>query len=185
MKWTAIFFFVFASCSSGHEMVMPFFNYGYSSDRLFPGKFSDAEYSFRIWVNNSTSIDRVISISKDSLDYSFRGYFTEIGKLSDGKKSKPYYRQIKIEPKSGFKVFKKEIDSLDLLNVATQTNELELPEHQGVSIYVVEFKDHNKFNTFYFETYYPYKGEINEKYAAIEKLIFKEFDIHQYFKFEE
>jgi hypothetical protein len=182
MRWTVLLLFVFASCSPGREAVMPFRNLGYSSERLFPVKTSTAQYSFRIWINNSTSIDRVISISKDSLE-DFQGYLMEVGILDLGKKYKQYYRQIKITPKSGFKAFKNKIDSLNLLNLSTQIDLSELPLHQPFSTYVVEFKNQNEFNTFKFGTYYPYKGQINKKYEAIEKLIFEEFDIKQYFKF--
>lgn len=60
----------------------------------------------------------------------------------------------------------------------------ELPLHQPFSSYTVEIKTHNKFNSFRFDTYYPYKGKIDEKYEAIERLIFEEFNIQQYFKFK-
>ncbi len=182
MKWTVLFLFVVAGCSPGREAVMPFKNLGYSGERILPVKTSTAEYSLRIWVNNSTSIDRVISISKDSLE-DYTGYLTEIGVLINGKKSTQYYRQIKIEPKSGFEVFRTRVDSINLLNLSTQLELLPTPSHQPFSTYVVEFKNHNEFNTFQFDSYYPYKGKINEKYAAIEKLVFEEFEIKQYFKF--
>ena len=186
MKLTIISLFIlfaFFSCSTGREAVMPFRNFISSGERLFPVKSSDAEYFFRIWINNSTSIDRIISISKDSLD-KFRGYFTEVGLLTKGKKTKKYYRQIKVEPKSGFDEFKNKIDSLNLLGLTNEKDLDELPLHQPFSSYTVEIKTYNKFNSFRFDTYYPYKGKIDEKYEAIEHLIFKEFDILQYFKFK-
>ncbi len=187
MKWTIVFLFIlfaFFSCSTGREAVMPFRNFISSGDRLFPVKSSDAEYFFRIWINNSTSIDRVVSISKDSLD-KFRGYFTEVGLLTNNKKTKQYYSQIKIEPKSGFDKFKNKIDSLNLLELTNEKDLDELPLHQPFSSYTVEIKTHNKFNSFRFDTYYPSKGKIDGKYEAIEHLIFEEFDIPQYFKFKE
>jgi hypothetical protein len=185
MKWEIIILVCLASCSQTREAVMPFRNFEYSSEGLFPVNTSNAEYFFRIWINNSTSIDRVISISKDSLE-EFQGYLTEVGILTKGKNSKTeYYRQIKIKPRSGFKAFRNKIDSLNLLNLSTQTDMNELPLHQPFSIYVVEFKNNNKFNTFRFDTYFPYQGKINEKYAVIEKVIFDEFDMKQYFKFHE
>lgn len=182
MKWTVLLLFAFASCSSGREAVMPFRNLGYSGYRLFPAKFSTSEYLFRIWINNSTSVDRVISVSKDSLE-DFQGYLIEVGILTKGEKTKQYYRQIKIKPKSGFEKLKQKIDSLNLLTLSTEPDLTELPLHQPFSSYVVEIKNHNEFNSFKFDTYYPYKGEINEKYEAIETLIFEEFDIKEYFKF--
>jgi soluble cytochrome b562 len=60
----------------------------------------------------------VISISKDTLE-DFKGYLTEIDALLNGKKSKQYYRQIEIKPRSGFKIFKNKIDSINLLNLST------------------------------------------------------------------
>jgi hypothetical protein len=182
MKWTVLLLFVLANCSPGREVVMPFKNLGYSGDRLLPVKTSTTEYSFRIWINNSTSVDRVISISKDSLD-DFRGYLTEVGVLIKGKKSTPYYSQTKIEPKSGFQVFKDKLDSLNLFQLNNEVDLIQLVSHQGFSTYVVEVKDHSNFNTFQFDSYYPHEGQINEKYSAIEKLIFAEFNIRQYFKF--
>ncbi len=162
---------------------MPFQNFTTSGDRFFPVKSSDAEYFFRIWINNSTSIDRVISISKDSLD-KFRGYFAEVGFLTKGKKTKQYYKQIKIEPKSGFDEFKIKLDNLNLLDLTNEKGLDELPLHQPFSSYTVEIKTHRKFNSFRFDTYYPYKGEVAEKYGKIERLIFEEFDLPEYFKFK-
>ncbi len=182
MKWTVLILFVVAGCAAGREAVMPFKNLGYSGERIFPVKTSSAEYSLRIWVNNSTSIDRIISISKDSLE-DYTGYLTEIGVLINGKKSTQYYKQIKITPKSGFEVFRNKADSINFLDLATQSELLPTPLHQPFSTYVIEFKNHNQFNTFQFDSYYPYKGKINDQYAAIEKLVFEEFEIKQYFKF--
>jgi hypothetical protein len=67
MKLTILSLFIlfaFFNCSRGREAVMPFRNFISSGERLFPVKSSDAEYFVRIWINNSTSIDRIISISK-------------------------------------------------------------------------------------------------------------------------
>jgi hypothetical protein len=183
MKWKIVFLFFLASCSASREVVMPFRNFGYYGERLLPVKTSSSEFLFRIWINNSTSIDRVISISEDSSE-GFQGYLTELGTLEKGKKTIQYYRQIKIEPKSGFEVFKNKIDSLNLLKMSTQIFLDQLPLHQPFSAYVVEFKYRNEFNSFLFDTYYPYSGEINKKYSDLEKLIFEEFDVKQYYKFQ-
>lgn len=187
MKLTTLFLFAlfaFSSCSTEREAVMPFRNFISSGDRLFPVKSSDAEFFFRIWINNSTSIDRVVSISKIDSSETFSGYFTEIGFLMKDKKTKSYYRQFEIEPKSGFEEFKNKIDSLNLLDLKDEKVLDELPFHQPFSSYTVEIKTNNKFNSFRFDTYYPAKGKIEEKYEVIERLIFEEFDIPHYFKFK-
>jgi hypothetical protein len=129
---------IFTSCSSGHEVVMPFRNWGYSVDRLFPIKNSSSDFTFRIWFSNSTSVYRVISISRDSTfnfskgrivpedsSFEFSGYLTEIGSLRKGKKYHQYFNQIKIEPKSGFHDFKNKIDSLNLLTLSSQEPTIE------------------------------------------------------------
>lgn len=102
MKLTTLFLFAlfaFFSCSTEREALMPFRNFISSGDRLFPVKSSDAEYFFRFWINNSTSIDRVVSISKtDSLD-KFSGYFTEIGFLTKEKKPNSIIDKLKLNRK--------------------------------------------------------------------------------------
>ena len=85
MKWTIALLFIITGCSHGKEVVMPYKNLVYSGEGILPVKTSSAEYSLRIWVNNSTSIDRIISISKDSLE-DYKGHLTEIGELIKGKK---------------------------------------------------------------------------------------------------
>jgi hypothetical protein len=138
-----------------------------------------------VYATGRFLIDRIISISKDSLEV-FQGYLTEVGILLKGKNTdQEYYRQIKIKPATDLRLLKNEMDSLDLLNLSSQSDLPELPLHQPFSIYVVEFKTCNQFNTFRFNTYYPYQGKINKYYAAIERIIFDEFDIRQYFKFRE
>lgn len=137
MKWGLIILCCLSSCSPSRETGMPFRNFEYGGDRLLPAKTSNAEYYFRIWINNSTSIDRIISISKNSLE-DFQGYLTELAILLKGKNTdQEYYRQIKIKPRNGFKAFKNEMDSLDLLNLSSQCDLPEFPLHQPFSIFVV------------------------------------------------
>jgi hypothetical protein len=90
---------------------------------------------------------------------------------------------MKIEPKNGFQTLRKRIDSLNLLNLSSLIDLSELPLHQPFSMYVIEFKSHNEYNCFQFDTYFPYNGEVDGKYVAIEKLLFDEFAIPQYYKF--
>lgn len=92
-------------------MVNPFKNLSYSGDKLFPIKANLSEYTFRIWISNSTSIDRVIAISKDSAD-EYHSMLIELGKTLNGKTYADYYRSSDIEPKDGFAMFRKRLDSL-------------------------------------------------------------------------
>lgn len=191
----AILITIFVSCSPAYEVVMPFRNWGYSVDRLFPVKNSSSDFTFRIWFSNSTSVYRVISISRDSTfnfskgrvvpeDSSFKYscYLTEIGNLRKGKKFNQYFNQIEIEPKSGFKEFKNKIDRLNLTSISSQEL-LPLKGHEPISTYAIEVTINKQFNSFKFDSRYPDNSPFEEKYAAIEKLIFDEFNIKQYFKF--
>jgi len=170
------------SCSTGYEAVMPYRNIGYRGDRLLPVNSSDSGFSMRIWINNSTSIDRIISIYKD-FEGQYRGRFFEIGSLDYGKKNKDYYKSIKIVPKHGFEMFRQELDSLDLFALNDQ-EDFGFSIDQPFSLYVVEIKDKELYHIFKFNTNYPIKTKVKNKYDLIEGLIFDEFDIYKYFKFK-
>lgn len=185
MKWkifTVIFTIAFVSCSTSYEVVNPFKNLSYSGDRLFPVKANLSEYTFRIWISNSTSIDRVISISKDSAD-EYHGTLIEFGKTFNGKTYADYYRSSDIEPKDGFAMFRQYLDSLNLLTIVYK-KDIEIVHDEPFSTYVVEIKDKGSFNTFRFETYYPNKTENADIYTKIEKLIFEQFELRKMFKFK-
>jgi hypothetical protein len=173
---------ILTSCSAGYEVVNPYKNLGYSGDRLFPIKTNHSEFSLRIWISNSTSIDRVISISKDK-DEDYQGSVIEFGKLFNGKVYTDYYKNFDIKPKDGFSTFKQQVDSLNLLNLKTKPD-IEIVYDQPFSTYVIEIKEDNSFNTFRFNTYYPYETEQEDIYSKIEKYITNEFDIQKLFKFK-
>jgi hypothetical protein len=172
-----------SSCSTSYEVVNPFKNLGYSGDRLFPVKTNFSEFSFRIWISNSTSIDRVISISKDSAG-EFQGKLIEYGKLFDGSKYKDFFRDSEVYPKDGFAIFKQRLDSLNLLQLKDKAF-IDIVEHEPFSTYVIEIKNKGVFNTFRFDTYYPRKTDDNDVYSKIELFIFEQFDIRKRFKFKD
>jgi hypothetical protein len=174
---------VISSCTTSYEVVNPFKNLGYSGDRLFPVKTNFSEFSFRIWISNSTSIDRIISISKDSAG-DFQGKLIEYGKLFNGKTYKNFYADDDIIPKDGFKVFKQKLDSLNLFDLKDKPY-IDIVEHEPFSTYVIEIKNKGVFNTFRFDTYYPNKTEQLNQYTAIEKLIFDQFGIKKLFKLKD
>ena len=172
------------SCSTSYEVVMPYKNLGgYSGSRLLPIKTNESEFTFRAWVNNSTSIDRVISISKDS-GANYTGTLIEIGKKINGKKHVNYYNEISIIPLSGFVNFKKRIDSLQLQTMTSQPCCIGIPYDSPFSTYVIEIKTKQLYNCFRFDTNYPLKNEKLDIYTSIEKLLFDEFNLHKYFNFE-
>lgn len=103
-----ILIILISSCSTSYEVVNPFKNLGYSGDRLFPVKTNFSEFSFRVWISNSTSIDRVISISKDSAG-EFQGKLIEYGKLFDGKSTKIFLGRVAYSPKMDFYYLSKDL----------------------------------------------------------------------------
>ena len=177
-----IFSITLLSCSTSFEVVNQFKNLAYSGDRLFPVKTNLSEYTFRIWISNSTSIDRVISIYKDSAD-EYKGKLIEYGKMFNGKSYSDYYKSIDINPKDGFPIFRQKLDSLNLLTVKNKAD-IEIVLHEPFSTYVVEMKDKGVFNTFRFDTYYPQITDDRDTYWKIEQLIFEQFDLRKRFKFK-
>lgn len=180
--YTLIFSIALLSCSTSYEVVNPFKNLSYSGDRLFPVKTNLSEFTFRIWISNSTSIDRVISISKDSAE-AYKGNLIQYGKVFNGKRYTDYYSSSEIKPKDGFAIFRKRLDSLNLLTTKNK-EDIEIVHHEPFSTYVVEIKDKNSFNTFRFDTGYPHQSNDANVYAKIEQLIFEQFDLRNMFKFE-
>ena len=173
------------SCSTTYEVVMPYKNLGgYSGERLFPIKTNESEFTFRAWVSNSTSIDRIISISKDS-GANYTGTLIEIGKKVNGKKHINYYNEIPLTPVSGFENFRKRLDSLGIQTMTSQPCCIDIPYDSPSSTYVIEIKTKHLYNYFRFDTNYPLKNEKLDKYTTIEKLLFDEFTLHKYFKFEQ
>lgn len=171
------------SCALKHEDIMLFKNLdGYSGERLFPVSESNSQFIFRAWVSNSTSIDRVFTVSYDK-GSGYHGRLLEIQSNPAGrnKKDKTTFRQINIEPKDGFEEFILKVDSLNLMDLKDQPeNSFEVVLHQPFSLYVIEIKSHGKVNHFKFNTYFPTKDKVDEKYQRIQDLIFNEFDFKFY-----
>jgi len=176
----------FPSCSTRREVVMPFRNFLYSGERLFPIEKNDSERAFRAWINNGTSVDRVVSVSRDS-SFNDQAYLFEFGFLDKKQffktKSESFYKDIQIKPNSGFNSFFEKIDSLDLINYTNQDSFNIAIDHQPFSIYVIEVKVNNKYNQFSFRTHFPNnRMKDGNKYEEIERLLFQEFKYNFYMK---
>jgi hypothetical protein len=165
------------------ESVMPFYNFGYTASRLQPLSLEETDFSFRIWINNGTSIERVISISKDST-YGPQSYLDEIGTLSNKTKNQFFYKKSKILPESGIDGFIAKLDSMKISEIESQKDKDVPPTgmHEPFSLYVVEYKKLGKYHCFKFYTVFPHKSKEDTKYVQFEKLIQNEFKFNFYFK---
>jgi hypothetical protein len=180
----SLFILLITGCSSWKEAVMPFRNMDFSGERLFPIEESSANFAFRAWINNGTSIDRVITVSNDS---SFgnqcklveMGFFSSKGLIKKNK-TKPFFNEQKIEPNCGYESFKYKVDSLKLFEITSQDTFEFVLDHQPFSLYTIEIKEGEKYNSFTFRTHFPKNEKVQEKYEAIEKLIFEELNYHFY-----
>ena len=176
---------ILTSCSTGHEVVMPFRNMSYSGERLFPIDKNDSEFAFRVWVNNGTSIDRVITVSKDSL-FGEQCKLSEIGFLDKKglfkSKTNRFFSETNLEPTSGFKGLISKIDSLNLLDYKSQESFDYQINHRPISLYVIEIKRKGKYNQFNFRTHFPDTMKVSMEYEKIQKLISHEFKFKLYMK---
>ncbi|WP_196888431.1 hypothetical protein [Aureivirga sp. CE67] len=170
-KLLLILIIIFCSCSSGKEYVMPFRNLGYSGERLFPIQSSESNNIIRIWVNNGSSIDRIITVSNDSI-FNEQSELVEIGLTKKGKRK--FFNQERKKPLNGVANFFKTMDSLNLFQYKSQEN-FKFTHHQPFSLYVVEQKKNGKYNQFYFYTKFPYSNEKETKFTFLEKFIMNEF----------
>ena len=161
---------------------MPFYNLGYTGSRLQPIILSETNFAFRIWINNGTSIERVISVSKDST-FGSESYLDEIGIVSNKRKNQFFYKKTKILPMSGIDGFIAKLDSMNISETGSQKDKDVPPHgmHEPFSLYVVEYKKLNKYHCFKFYTAFPHKSEEDTKYVQIEKIIRDEFKFKFYF----
>jgi hypothetical protein len=163
------------SCDAKKEVIMPYYNFEYTTDRLLPVIFSNADFEFRVWMNNGTSVERVISVSKDK-SLGDNAYLALIGNLWAKRKSKQIYKQNKITPKSGIDGFIAKADSLGLANFQSQADTaFTFAFDQPFSLYIVELKENGKYHCFKFNTTFPVAKNNITKYDAVQNLIFIEF----------
>jgi hypothetical protein len=160
------------------------------TETLFPIQNQEIEWIFRVWVNNGTSVDRILTVSRDSL-LGDQSCIIEFGTLYRkkifGEKRERINNVIIVKPKSGIDNFIQTIDSLDLQNYKTQEDFGFILDHNPTSLYVVELNKGYEYHTFSFRTYFPMsltgtERKVGEKYEFIEKLLFEEFG-YRYYKF--
>jgi hypothetical protein len=162
---------------------MPFRNYAYSGERLFPIQENSSETIFRVWFNNGTSLDRVITVSRDTL-FNNQGYYVEFGLIMkksflSKEKARDFFHYERLTPNSGYDKFFKKLDSLEIMDLKNQTG-FESALHEVYSLYVVEYKKSGKYNQFSFRTHF--KDSTSTGYTRIQQMLFKEFDWKYYLK---
>jgi len=186
-KWLLIVtgILLFFGCSTPKEVVMPFRNGGYLAGTIFPIQNSNQEWTFRAWINNGTSIDRIITVTKDSV-WGNESCLIELGTLHKKKlfrkrpKLEKIYNVFEVKPNSGYDQFFKTVNSLGLENYNTQDDFDYYLDHQPFSLYTIELKSGNQYHQFSFHTYFPISRmdttrRVDKKYEIIEKLLFDEF----------
>ena len=179
-------------CSTPRETVMPFRNMGYVAETIFPIQNSNQEWTFRAWINNGTSVDRIITVTRDSL-WGNESCLIELGTLHKKRLfgKRPKLKRInnvyRMQPKSGYDQFFKTINSLELENYNAQDNFGYYLDHQPFSLYIIELKTEGQYYQFSFNTYFPVSlidttRKVDEKYEIIEKLLFDEFEYEFHMK---
>jgi hypothetical protein len=149
---------------------MPYRNYELSAERLMPLAYSDAWQSIRVWISSSTSVDTVFTVSQN-VDSSFSAFQMELGhKYKGSRTATPYFSQTKIQPPSGFSVFFRHLDSLNLFAYSDQ-KEMEIVLHEPIAICIVEYLKGKKYTKFSFRWNLSSFTAEQAKYQAIEKFV--------------
>ncbi len=148
---------------------MPHVNMGIYGDRLFPIQYSDSKKTFRAYLNPSSSITRIITISSDPL-YGNHGSIKRIGFKAKKQKSEPLYEEIDIEPNSGYDAFFEKVQSLELMDFKV-TDSI----NQGSSLVVVELKIDNEFNSFKFKYNLRDEDQNHPSLKSIHDFVIEEF----------
>jgi hypothetical protein len=170
------------ACNITKEAVMPFRNYGYSGERNFPVKENDAQFTFRAFVNYSTSVDRIFTISCDST-FGDQGSLLEAFALKSKKAGTPNvkYQQTVLLPKSGFKHFITKVDSLKLISLNSQKS-FQSALHEPIALFIIEVKHNGIYNQFKFRSRLSDTTNNENEYNKVRKLILNEFDVKFYFE---
>lgn len=164
------------SCSLRKETVMPFVNLRYSGERYFPVAESDADFSFRAYVNFSTSVDRIFTISMDKT-LGDHGSRLEIFRLRQKGAGEPHLKFVTggITPRNGFDAFRDKIDSLHLMALKSEQDPV-IALHEPIALFVIELKDRGRYNCFKFYAHLKNGLETRPEYVSIKDLVLKEFD---------
>jgi hypothetical protein len=164
------------------------YGYIYPSDvSITPLNLSKNDFAFRLYANNGKSVNRIYTITLDTLEPVFDGMYDGIekpvsiigklmlyGKVGIGKKSKNYYDEIGFE----------EERTLEILNILMVQNwkdfenridDIPLPLHSNASIYTIEILNSGAYYTFKFITQYPNEKTLDTKYEELEVVFFNLF----------
>lgn len=168
-------FFILSGCTTQKEVGMPFRNFSYAAERLFPVKENNTDFTFRASINFSTNIDRIITISKDSL-FGEQGNMIELITSERNRKGQvnTTYHQKKIMPKDGIGNFIAKVDSLNLLDYKNQ-KDFEITLDQPFSLYVIEVKCKGRYNQFRFKTNMS-DTSTQDIYLKIQRFILYQFN---------
>lgn len=166
-----------------------FINYEYTAARPLPVQENKSELTFRAYINLSTQIERVLTITKDTTR-GYQGYLTELipGKKRKGQTtSKGRYIVHRVEPLSGYKNFFAKLDSLRVDTLQNQ-HDFRFPFDYPFSQYIVEYKKGKLYRQFKFNTYLSARNlnkpqpKPEDLYEQLQQLLLAEFTFKTYFE---
>ena len=172
MKYYLCLLVFLYGCSSSKEIKLGFEQPDMIADRLFPIEVSDSDTIIRIWIQNSRSVNRVITAEfKSEIGYST--LYTEFGylyrKTLFGTKRKSIFRQRNVFPDGKSEDFLNQLHALKPLNLVDEKN-FDLGPHDVISFYFVEVKYGASINKFQFNQHLPDTSANNSVYGKIARL---------------
>ncbi len=187
-----LFGLLFIGCATPYEARLMFSNIDYNAMSIRPLSFSNDDFAFRLYANNGSSLDRIITLSVDTMQFFADTLIADIDIIKEGdikyigtlfyeknNKSVGTFQSIQLDRERASKT----IDKLKEMNLFSYEfrDTIPLALHTPFSTYVIEIKNGKQYHSFRFATHYPTKTPLTTKYEKLEKDFFEFFPefIHQ------
>jgi hypothetical protein len=169
---------------SQSEANLPFSNLSHNSMSIRPLNLLEVDFAFRLYANNGRSLDRIITLTYDSIkplyvgDTLIESSYSEgstiyLGLLFDNENKEYYYN---IESINSERI-NNLLSVLKNINFNTYSNRTTIPRslHSPYSSYTIEIVKNNRYHTFKFITNFPEETNLDSEYEKLEGLLIKLF----------
>lgn len=145
IKIIVMLLFISSCAQSRHyyELQFPYKNYAENYSPLAPIQALESDSIYRIWLFESTSIDRLIVIAKD-VEGKFQSSLLEFGFAQNKKVNKEVYRSKSLQGKDSLYTF---MEYLQKIPKVDTINNMEVAYDEPIKHYILERKLNNTIET--------------------------------------